>query len=228
MNRSRRATAALHVVATPIGNLKDISERALDTLGDVDMILCEDTRVTRKLLDRYEIDTEVMSYHQHSDEKKVDEILSLLQSGKELALVSDAGTPAISDPGGKLVEAVKQAGIPVAVLAVPGPSAVISALSISGFPADKFLFLGFPPHKKGREKFFKEVAASGHTVAFYESCHRIKKAIAQLADLLDSERELVICRELTKRFESTYRGTIAEVAEMEIPEKGEFVVVVRR
>lgn len=228
MNRSRRASAALYVVATPIGNLGDISERALDTLREVDVIMCEDTRVTRKLLERYEIDTDVMSYHQHSDDKKVEEILSLLKAGKELALVSDAGTPAISDPGGRLVETVKKAGFPIAVLAVPGPSAVVAALSISGFPADKFLFLGFPPQKKGREKFFREVAASKYTVAFYESCHRIQKAIAQLADVLAPEREVVICRELTKRFESTYRGTISEIERQDIPEKGEFVVIVRK
>jgi 16S rRNA (cytidine1402-2'-O)-methyltransferase len=218
--------ATLTIVATPIGNLKDITERALDTLRSVDLILCEDTRVTRNLLARYEVDIEVMSYHQHSDDKKIEEILSLLADGKDLALVTDAGTPGISDPGGILVDIVRRELPEVEVTAAPGVSAVITALSISGMPADKFIFLGFPPLKKKRKKYFEEVAAQKHTVVFYESCHRIKKALANLAEVLDEESQVCICRELTKKFESVYRGTIAEVAEMDIPEKGEFVVIV--
>jgi len=218
----------LSIVATPIGNLKDITERALDTLRSVDLILCEDTRVTRNILARYEIDTDVMSYHQHSDDKKVKESLSLLVDGKDLALVTDAGTPAISDPGGILVNIVRRELPDVEVTAVPGVSAVVTALSISGMPADKFIFLGFPPLKKKRKKYFEELAAQKQTVVFYESCHRIKKALVNLAEVFDSEVQICVCRELTKKFESVYRGTIEEVMAMDIPEKGEFVVVVRK
>jgi len=146
----------LYIVATPIGNLEDLSFRALRILSEVDLILCEDTRVTKKLLDRYQIKTPTLSYHQHSKLKKVDYILELLRKGKNLALVSDAGTPGISDPGNKLIsEIMRQLGIQVKIIPVPGPSAVIAAASISGFPTDKFIFLGFPPTKKKRKKFFE-------------------------------------------------------------------------
>ncbi|PIR76734.1 MAG: 16S rRNA (cytidine(1402)-2'-O)-methyltransferase [Candidatus Magasanikbacteria bacterium CG10_big_fil_rev_8_21_14_0_10_42_10] len=245
----------LSIIATPIGNLGDITLRALEVLKTADIILCEDTRVTKKLLSHYEINTPTMSYHQHSDEKKIREILSLLDDGKHLALVTDAGTPGISDPGNRLIhdvissdpERLKGAEgesrdldaetrfLPdsigtrndVVVQPIPGPSAVIAALSISGLPTDKFIFMGFPPHKKGRETFFREVADAKYTVAFYESNHRIKKAIGQLGNVLEGDREVVICRELTKKFETVYRGSIEEVAKMNIVEKGEFVVLVR-
>jgi 16S rRNA (cytidine1402-2'-O)-methyltransferase len=228
MDRVRRASGTINVIATPIGNLGDISARALDELRASDMILCEDTRVTRNLLTRYEIDVPMMSYHQHSDLSKVEKIIEMLREGKHLALVSDAGTPTISDPGGRLIEVVKSAGFPVAVIAIPGPSAVISALSISGFPADKFLFLGFPPQKKGRVKFFQEVADAQYTCVFYESCHRITKALEQMQTILREDQEVCICREMTKRNESVYYGTVTELLAMNIPEKGECVVVVRK
>ena len=218
----------LSVVATPIGNLKDITERALDTLKNVDLILCEDTRVTRNLLVRYEIETDVMSYHQYSDDKKIEEILSLLKDGRSLALVTDAGTPGISDPGGILVNIVRRELPEVEITSAPGVSAVITALSVSGMPADKFIFLGFPPLKNKRKKYFEEVVEQKQTVVFYESCHRIKKALANLKEVLDKDAQVCVCRELTKKFESVYRGTIEEVMNMEIPEKGEFAVVVRR
>lgn len=228
MDRARRASGTINVIATPIGNLGDISARALEELRSADVILCEDTRVTRNLLTRYEIDVPMMSYHQHSDLSKVEKIIEMLREGKHLALVSDAGTPTISDPGGKLIEVIKSAGFPVAVIAIPGPSAVVAALSISGFPADKFIFLGFPPQKKGRVKFFQEVADAQYTVAFYESCHRIKKALEQMQVILQEDQEVCVCREITKRNESVYYGTVAELIDMDIPEKGEFVVVVRK
>ncbi|MCD4761570.1 16S rRNA (cytidine(1402)-2'-O)-methyltransferase [bacterium] len=180
----------LYIVATPIGNLEDISMRALRILGEVDFILCEDTRVTKKLLLHYKVKTPTISYHQHSNEKKHDYILGLFKDGKDLALVSDAGTPGISDPGGKLVQAVikrfnveASQATPVQIESVPGPSAVTAALSISGIPTDKFLFLGFPPHKKGRQKFIKGIASSIYPVVVYESKHRIIKFLEELQDL---------------------------------------------
>lgn len=216
----------LFIVATPIGNLSDITMRALETLKTADLILCEDTRVTQKLLNHFGIQTKTMSYHQHSDNRRVKEIAAMLESGQNLALVTDAGTPGISDPGNKLIADCRFRISDLNIVPIPGASAVITALSISGFPTDKFLFLGFPPHKKGRERFFCEVAEAKYTVAFYESSHRITKAMTQLGRVLDPERNICICRELTKKFETVYRGTIAEIEEMAVSEKGEFVVIV--
>ena len=171
----------LYIVGTPIGNLEDISLRALRILGEVDFILCEDTRVTKKLLEHYKIKTPVISYHQHSDFSKTNYILGLLGEGKDLALVSDAGTPGISDPGGKLVQAVlERFGEDMKIESVPGPSAVTAALSISGIPTDKFIFLGFPPHKKGRQTFLKKIIESNYPVVVYESKHRIIKFLEEL------------------------------------------------
>ncbi len=215
----------IYIVATPIGNLSDITLRALETLKSVDFILCEDTRVTKKLLDHYQIQRPLLSYHQHSDAKKVKEIIDLLLNGKNLALVTDAGTPGISDPGNRLVESlVNREEIPI--IPIPGLSAVVTALSISGFPTDKFLFLGFPPHKNKRQKFFKEVAEAKHTVVFYESGHRILKCLGELKAVLSPTQQVVVCRELTKKFETIYRGTIDQIIEQMKDERGEFVVVV--
>jgi len=216
----------LFVVATPIGNLSDITLRALETLKSVDFILCEDTRNTQKLLNHFEIKVSTMSYHQHSDTRKLQEILKFLEEGKNLALVTDAGTPGISDPGNLLIEYLVKNTSSLSIVPIPGASAVVSALSISGFATDKFLFLGFPPHKNKRQKFFQTVADSEYTTAFYESNHRISKALESLSQLVEAKRKICICRELTKSFESVYRGTMAGILEMKIPEKGEFVVVV--
>lgn len=218
----------LFIVATPIGNLRDITERAIETLQTVDFILCEDTRVTQNLLYSYKINTKTISYHQYSNDKKEAEILSLLEDGKQIALVTDAGTPTISDPGGFLIEHIMRDMKHIKIVPVPGVSAVITALSISGFPADKFVFLGFPPLKNKRKKYFEEVAKQMHTVVLYESCHRIDKTLTNLTNVLESETQVCVCRELTKKFETIYRGTISEIIEMDIPEKGEFVIVVRR
>ena len=193
----------LYIVATPIGNLGDISFRAIEVLKSVNHVLCEDTRVTRVLLDHYGITTPTISYHQHSEEKKVRKIRELLEEGKNLALVTDAGTPGISDPGNKLVEFLVL-NSEFGVIPIPGVSAVVTALSISGFPTDKFIFLGFPPHKKGRKSFFERVGKAEYTVAFYESSHRIKKCLNELANVLVPDRKLCVCRELTKKFESIY------------------------
>jgi 16S rRNA (cytidine1402-2'-O)-methyltransferase len=213
----------LFIVATPIGNLGDISARAKEILGSVDLVLCEDTRVTSKLLARLELTPSTMSFHEHTDPLKRKEIVDKLRSGMKIALVTDAGTPAISDPGGFLVKDAVEAGI--SVTPIPGPSAVIAALSICGFPIDRFTFMGFPPHKKGRQSFFKEVADADHVVVFYESTHRIDKALESLKEV---NKQLVVCRELTKMHETIYRGSAEEILKAlgETSTKGEFVIVV--
>ena len=218
----------LFIVATPIGNLGDISPRALDCLRNADVVLCEDTRQTVKLLNYYEIKVKTLSYHQHSTASKVNEIRVLLDEGKKVALVSDAGTPGISDPGNRLIFELVATNPDLEVSPLPGASAMISALSVSGFPTDKFLFLGFPPHKKGRQTFFREVAANEVTTVFYESNHRIEKCLQELSVVLEPKRQIMIARELTKQFESIYRGTISEILAMKMPEKGEFVVVISK
>lgn len=222
--------ANLYIVATPIGNLEDISKRALRTLSEADLILCEDTRTTKRLLDYYKIKTPTLSYHQHSKLKKIEEILELLKKGKNLALVSDAGTPGISDPGNMLIEKVTELlRDEVKIVAIPGPSAAVAAASVSGFRVDKFIFLGFPPTKKKRNKFFKEVINSEYPVFFYESPHRIIKSLINLRDI-NSKLSVVVCRELTKKFETIYRGDIEKVIkDVKNDEvRGEFVVIVKR
>ena len=225
--------ATFYIVATPIGNLKDISLRALETLKEVDLILCEDTRVTKKLLDHYQINTLILSYYQHSKLKKIEYILQLLKEGKNLALVSDAGTPGISDPGNKLVqEVIKSLSDQVEIVPIPGPSAVTAAASISGFSMDKFLFLGFPPTKKKRKKFFEEVINSKYPVILYESPYRILKTLNELK-IVNDKLSVVVCRELTKKFETIYRGTINQIIEKVLEDKigdkikGEFVIILK-
>ena len=220
--------AILYIVATPIGNLEGTSKRALRILSEVDLILSEDTRVTKKLLNHYQIKTPTLSYHQHSQLRKVEEILELLKKGKEIALVSDAGTPGISDPGNKLIERVVESlSGQVKIIPVPGASAVTAAASISGFPMDKFLFLGFPPVKKKRKKFFEEVNKSEYPVIIYESPYRIIKTLEELSSFVRL-RDIVVCRELTKKFETVYRGKIKEVIKKieKGKVKGEFVIVI--
>lgn len=218
-------TGQLYIVATPIGNLDDMTYRAVETLEKVDLILCEDTRETQNLLNHFDINIKTTSFHQNTRQKKMLDVYKFLQQGKKVALVSDAGTPTISDPGGRLVEYITDRDKNIKVLPIPGPSAVVAALSVSGFPANKFVFLGFPPNSSGREKFFKEAVSYDKTVAFYESKHRIKKTVNNLAEVIEPRRKICICRELTKKFETTYRGTIEEIQGIDIKEKGEFVVV---
>jgi len=218
----------LYIVATPIGNLEDISKRALRALAEVDLILCEDTRVTKKLLDHYQIKTPTLSYHQHSKLQKIERVINFLKEGKNLALVSDAGTPGISDPGGKLVKKVIESlSSSVKIVPIPGPSAISAIAGISGFPMDKFLFLGFPPAKKKRKKFFEEIINAKYLVVFYESPHRIIKSLNELG-IMNEELKIVVCRELTKKFETIYRGKIKEVIKQIEKDiiKGEFVVIV--
>ena len=219
----------LYIVATPLGNLSDITLRAVEILKQVDLILCEDTRVSKNLLGHYNIDTKMISYHQHSGSNKVNLLLEKIKSGLDLALITDAGTPGISDPGNKFIADVsKNIGSDCQIIPIPGPSAVICALSISGLPTDKFLFLGFIPHKKGRETLFKRIENNSETVVFYESTHRIIKTLESLSKLLSKDREVVVCRELTKKFETIYRGSIIEVLNQlkKDTTKGEFVVVI--
>lgn len=202
----------LYVVATPIGNLEDITLRALRILKEVDLVLCEDTRVTKKLLNHYGVTTPVLSYHEHSGRAKEEKVFSALAEGSDVALVSDAGTPGISDPGGRLVaHARERFGEGVTVVAVPGPSALAAAVSVAGLPVSDFLFLGFLPHKKGRETLFKEIAASKRTVVFYESPHRLMKTLGSLAVHLASNRRIVVLKELTKIHEEAVSGTAEEV-----------------
>ncbi|NMC51807.1 16S rRNA (cytidine(1402)-2'-O)-methyltransferase [Candidatus Kuenenbacteria bacterium] len=225
----------LYVIATPIGNLKDITLRALEALQEVDFILCEDTRVTKNLLNHYEIqDKKLISFHQHTDERKLAGLVELVKNNK-VALVTDAGTPGINDPGGMLIKTLKHESIKtnqeIMVVPIPGACAAIAVLSASGFPTDEFLFKGFVPHKKGRQTFLKEVLNEKRTVVFYESCHRIIKCLEELkkfSEELVAEKELVVGRELTKKFETIYRGSIGEVLEKvkADPVKGEYVVVV--
>ncbi|MFC1598884.1 16S rRNA (cytidine(1402)-2'-O)-methyltransferase [Patescibacteria group bacterium] len=218
----------LYIIGTPIGNLEDISLRALRILKEVDIVLCEDTRVTRVLLDKCEIKTPTLSYFQHSKISKVNKIIELLKQDKDLALVTDAGTPGISDPGNKLIsQVIQEFGDSVEIIPIPGPSAVISALSISGFPTDKFIFYGFLPHKKGKETILKEIIGNKFTSVFYESTHRILKTLAKLQEL-GLNKQVVVARELTKKFETIYRGNINQVLDQlnNDTTKGEFVVVI--
>jgi 16S rRNA (cytidine1402-2'-O)-methyltransferase len=217
----------LYIVATPIGNLSDLSPRAAETLRAVEAVVCEDTRVTGKILQHLEIKKSMIAINQHADEARITQAVKLLKKGKSLALTTDAGTPAISDPGGKFVEAALRAIPDLVVAPIPGPCAAIAVLSISGFPADKFLFLGFPPHKNGRRAFFAKIAASPETICFYESTHRILKTLEQLGAVI-GERKIVVGRELTKLHETVYRGTVTEVTKAleKGSIKGEFVLVV--
>jgi len=215
----------LYIVSTPIGNLKDITLRALETLKEVEFILCEDTRISSRLLKHYNISKELVSFNAVSEKKKIPNVISRIKSGDNCALVSDAGTPTISDPGGRLIsELIKEQ---IDVVPVPGTSAVITALSISGLPTESFVFEGFLPQKKGRQKKLKELSEEKRTIIIYESTYRIKKLIDELDEYMP-KRYVVVCRELTKKFEETWRGypnEIKEVIEEKIS-KGEFVIVV--
>lgn len=221
----------LSVVATPIGNLGDITLRALEILKSADAIACEDTRVTSKLLARYDIKKPLVIYHARSGKLAAERVLALLGEGKRVALVTDAGTPGISDPGSELVALVRERlGEHARIEAIPGPSALSAALSIAGLPVGEFVFLGFLPHKKGRQTLFKEIAKEKRAIVFYESPHRIEKALASLVETLPEGRRIAICRELTKLHEEVVSGSPEEVrAHFEKSPstvRGEFVVVV--
>ncbi|MBD0402415.1 16S rRNA (cytidine(1402)-2'-O)-methyltransferase [Flammeovirga sp. EKP202] len=217
---------SLYIVPTPIGNLEDITARALRILNEVDTILAEDTRNTGKLLKHFDIKSNLQSHHAFNEHKTVEGLIQRLQKGEKIALVSDAGTPVISDPGYILVRACGEAGIKVETL--PGPTAFVPALVNSGLPADRFTFEGFLPHKKGRQTKIKELEEEQRTMVFYESPHRLVKFLEQLAEAWGGDRRASVSRELSKFHEETMRGTLSELAQYytETPPKGEIVAVV--
>ncbi len=216
----------LYIVPTPIGNLDDITLRAIKVLKEVDFILAEDTRTTSFLLKHLGIEKKLYSHHKFNEHATVKMVAESIEAGREVALVSDAGTPGISDPGFLLVRTCVEAGIEVETL--PGATAFVPALVQSGFPCDKFCFEGFLPQKKGRSKRLQELAEEERTMILYESPYRVVKCLEQLIETMGEERQVSVSRELTKKFEQTVRGTLAEVADhfREHEPKGEFVIVV--
>lgn len=225
----------LYIVPTPIGNLEDMTLRAIRILKEVDMVLCENTSVTQRLFKEYDITTKTTVFYAQTGIKNIEKIMNLLQEGKSLALVSDAGTPTISDPGVLLIDKVRRELVDVKIVALPGASALVTALSASGITSSTFTFYGFMPHKKGRETLFKTIADSEYTSIFYESVHRIEKTLQSLAvslqtGTIDSVRQVVIARELTKLHEEIVRGSAKEISTyFEIHKehlRGEFVVIV--
>jgi 16S rRNA (cytidine1402-2'-O)-methyltransferase len=217
------------VVATPIGNMGDITLRAIETLKNVDIILCEDTRDTKKILDRYEIEKPTMSYHSQSKLSKEEKIFELIEVGKNIALVSDAGTPTISDPGTVLISKIRERFEYLDIVPIPGVSAFVAALSASGLITSEFTFLGFLPHKKGRDTLFKEIAESKRTFVFYESPHRILKTLESLSVFVPNKK-ICVAREITKIFEEFKIGKAIDILEFftknPVKQKGEFVVIV--
>jgi 16S rRNA (cytidine1402-2'-O)-methyltransferase len=216
----------LFLIPTPIGNLEDITLRALRILKEVDIILAEDTRTSSKLLRHYEIDKKVLAHHQFNEHKMAENLVRQIAQGTTMALISDAGTPGISDPGFLLTRACLQAGIEVECL--PGPTAFVPALVNSGLPCDRFYFEGFLPHKKGRQTRLKELAKQNYTFILYESPFRLVKSLEQLAEHLGSDRQACVSRELTKIYEENRRGTLKELAQWYKAHspKGEIVLVV--
>lgn len=228
-------TGILYIVATPIGNLGDMTLRALETLKSVDVVLSEDTRVTGNLLRHFEIKKPLVSFHEHTDADKAGKLIERLQAGESMALVTDAGTPGISDPGNVLVALAAAAGI--RVVPIPGANALGAIVSVAGIDMREFTFLGFPPHKKGRETFFKKVVESEIPVIYYESPHRVIKNLELLLELTPTslteprqDKKLVLGRELTKIFEEVVRGSVSEVKaylESKVGKmKGEFTIIV--
>ncbi len=216
----------LYVVGTPIGNLKDITLRAIETLKSVDVIACEDTRVSQKLLNHYGISKPLISYHEHNKEERSREIIRMIEKGKRVALISDAGMPGISDPGFYIIREMRRHGLQVTV--IPGPTAFVAALVVSGLPTDKFVYEGFLPRREGRRrKRLEQLKDEPRTIVFYESPYRVVRLLNTLLEIL-GDRHVFIARELTKKFEQFIYGKISEVIEHfdKQPPKGEFVVIV--
>jgi len=217
----------LYLVPTPIGNLEDMTLRAIRILKEADIILAEDTRTSTPLLKHFGIEKKIFAHHQHNEHKALHEIIRFLKEGKSVALISDAGTPAISDPGFLLTRAAIQEGIKVCCL--PGPTAFVPALVSSGLPADSFVFEGFLPAKKGRQTRLKALATETRTIVLYESPHRLIKALQEFIDIFGTERKVSVSREISKLYEETIRGTLKEVHEhfKNNPIKGEFVICIQ-
>ncbi len=218
----------LYIVPTPIGNLGDLTHRAQEVLTSADLILAEDTRVTQRLRTKYDIHTPLRSYHAHNEHQTTDHVLQILKEGKTIALVSDAGTPGISDPGFMLVRACREAGEEVTVL--PGPTAFVPALVGSGFPCDRFFFEGFLPHKKGRQTRWKFLAGIPHTLVLYESPYRLIKCLEEIVQYLEASRPVCVVREISKLHEQYHHGMAQQLLEYftEHPEKvkGEMVIII--
>lgn len=216
----------LTLVPTPIGNLKDITLRALETLKEADIILAEDTRTSKKLLAHFDIDTPMSAFHMHNEHKVTEKFIQQMNAGQKIALISDAGTPGISDPGFLLVRACVEAEIEIEVL--PGATAFVPAVVASGLPCDKFVFEGFLPHKKGRQKILESLSTETKSIVFYESPHRLVKSLELMIQFFGADRQVSVSRELTKMFEEHRRGTLEEVKNhfTQTPPKGEIVIVV--
>lgn len=229
MSNQALSSAALFLVATPIGNLGDISSRALQTLQCVDLIAAEDTRHSKRLLQHFGIDTRLIAYHEHNEEQQTPRLIARLQRGQSVALISDAGTPLVSDPGYRLVRAAIQQRI--RVVPVPGPCAAIAALSVSGLPSDRFVFEGFPPAKQGtRVNYLQTLQREQRTLIFYVSCHRITDTMIDMRDVLGGQRQAVLARELTKTYETIRKATLDELVAWVIDDsdqqKGEMVLLI--
>lgn len=216
----------LYIIPTPIGNLDDMTVRAVDIMRNVDVLACEDTRTTGNLCSHFDIRTSRTSYHAHNEHGKTAHLVERLLGGDSIGLVSDAGTPGISDPGYLLVRAAVDAGIEI--VALPGPTAFVPALAASGFPSDRFVYEGFLPPKKGRRTRLEQLAEEDRTVVLYESPHRIGKLLEQLVDAMGPDRQAVVSREISKKFETHHRGTVDELRAWATTEKvrGELVVVI--
>jgi len=227
VNSETTEISKLYLVPTPIGNLEDMTLRAIKLLKEVDVILAEDTRTSGKLLKHFQIDTPMLSHHMHNEHKMVDRIVKRIQAGENFALISDAGTPAISDPGFLLTRACIENGVEVQCL--PGATAFVPALVNSGFPNDKFIFEGFLPVKKGRQTRLKFLSEETRTLIFYESPHKLVKTLGHFEEYFGENRMVSVSRELTKLFEETRRGTVKEIKEyyIEHPPKGEIVIIVK-
>ncbi len=224
--QGRSATGTLYVVATPIGNLEDITYRAIRVLGEVDLVAAEDTRHSRKLFARFGIQKPLLSYHDHNERQRQEVLLARLQGGEDIALISDAGTPCIADPGYRLIAACRNAGI--AVIPVPGPSALITALSAAGVSTERFTFEGYLPQRaKAREDLLRQLVGEQRTLVFYESPHRLAATLADMASIMGGDRELVVARELTKLHEEFFCGTVLDAVSrfQREPVRGELVLV---
>ena len=219
--------STLYIVATPIGNLDDISERAIETLKSVSYIACEDTRTSGVLLKKLGINTNTFAFHAHNEHQKVEHLLNILDARQNVAIISDAGIPGISDPGFLAVRAAHQAGHSVSV--IPGPDAATTALVASGLPCDKYVFEGFLPQKKGRQKQLKQLVDEERSIVLYESPHRLMKLLEELRKYMGDQRMMAVCRELTKKFEEVVRGSIKsvhDIFQLRDDIKGEIVVII--